>query len=229
MSRTLRVKLRRDIARSWSLFAALVLTVLLGVGLFAASFDAYRNLAGSYDHAFAVQSFPDLFVTGGDVAAVARAAEATAGVAAVGTRTVADLPIRVADPDGVTDAAVGRIVSYPSAGVPPVARLTPLTGAANPSPGTVLIEQHLAESFDLAPGDTLEITGAAGPEQVQVAGVVASAEYLWPAPSRQQFMAAPRSFGVMYVTPQDAATWSGGPDNQALVRLTDSARATGAP
>lgn len=228
MSRTLRVKLRRDIAGSWSLFASLVVTVLLGVGLFAASYDAYRNLAGSYDHAFAVQSFPDLFVTGGDVTEIARAAEATAGVAAVGARTVADLPIRVADPDGVTDAAVGRVVSYPASGVPPVARLTPLTGAANPAPGAVLVEQHLAESFDLAPGDTLEITGAAGPEQVRVAGVVASAEYLWPAPSRQQIMAAPRSFGVMYVTPQDAATWSGGPDNQALVRLSDPARATGA-
>lgn len=227
MSRTLRIKLRRDIAGSWSLFASLVVTVLLGVGLFAASFDAYRNLAGSYAHAFAVQSFPDLFVTGGDVTAIARAAGATDGVAAVVTRTVADLPMRVADPDGATDAAVGRIVSYPASGVPPVASLTPLTGVANPAPGAVLVEQHLAQSFDLAPGDTLEIAGANGPEVVRVAGVVASAEYLWPAPSRQQFMAAPRSFGVMFVTPQDAAAWSGGQDNQALVRLTDPTREGG--
>ena len=152
MSRTLRLKLRRDIARSWSLFAALVMTVLLGVGLFAASYDAYRDLAGSYDHAFAVQSFPDLFVTGGDVTAIARDAGATDGVAAVGARTVADLPMRVADPDGVTDAAVGRIVSCPATGVPPVASQTPITGAANPSSGAVLVEQHLAESSDLAPG-----------------------------------------------------------------------------
>jgi putative ABC transport system permease protein len=229
VSRTLRVKLRRDIARSWPLFASLAVTVLLGVGLFAASFDAYRNLAGSYDHAFSVQSFPDLFVTGGDVAAVARSARATDGVAAVRTRTVADLPMRVTDPDGVTDAAVGRIVSYPTSGAPEVASLTPIAGAGNPSPGAVLVEQHLAESFGLTPGDALEITGAEGPQQVTIAGVVASAEYLWPAPSRQQFMAPPRSFGVMYVTPQDAATWSGSPDNQALVRLSDPARATGAP
>jgi putative ABC transport system permease protein len=63
---------------------------------------------------------------------------------------------------------------------------------------------------------------------VQVAGTVSSAEYLWLAPDRQQFIVPPRAFGVAFVSEAEARTWSGAGDNQALVRLTDEARADGA-
>jgi putative ABC transport system permease protein len=227
VSRTLSRKLARDARRSWPVFAALVATVALGVGLFAASYNAYRDLAGSYDHAFAVQRFPDLFISGGDTNEIASAAVALDGVTAVRTRTVVDLPMRVTDSDGVSDAAVGRIVSFPETGEPTIAALTRLQGAANPtSGGDVLIEQHLAESFGLHVGDALTVMAASGPVPTRVSGIVASAEYLWPAPSRQQVMAPPRSFGVLFASPQDVAAWSRGPDNQVLVVVADEAADT---
>ena len=227
MSRTLSRKLARDARRSWPLFAALVVTVALGVGLFAASYNAYRDLADSYDHAFVVQRFPDLFISGGDTTAIAAAAAAIDGVTAVRTRTVADLPMRVTDQDGVSDAAIGRIISYPASGEPSIASLTPLQGDPNPAPGgDVLIEQHMAESFGLKIGDPLTLQGASGPASARVVGIVASAEYLWPAPSRQQVMAPPRSFGVLFAAPQDVAAWSGIPDNEVLARASGAASST---
>ena len=64
---TLRRKLRRDVRRTWPLFTALVIMVTLGIALYGAADNSYRNLQGSYDNAFQVQGFPDLFVSGGDL------------------------------------------------------------------------------------------------------------------------------------------------------------------
>ena len=60
---TLRRKLLRDIRRTWTLFAALVVAVALGLGMYAAMNNSYLNLQESYDYAFSEQGFPDLFVT----------------------------------------------------------------------------------------------------------------------------------------------------------------------
>jgi putative ABC transport system permease protein len=221
---SLRRKLRRDIRRTWPLFTALVVMVTLGIALYGAADNSYRNLQGSYDNAFQVQGFPDLFVTGGDVAGYAQAAAADPDVAATRTRVQADLPMQITTDDG-TDRLQGRIVGYPAGQIPDVASLTTLSGAQSPAPGTALIEEHLAGTWGLAEGDTVTVTTAVGDVQVPVAGVVSSAEYLWLAPDRQQFIAAPRSFAVLFVADADARAWSGGDDNQALVLLTDQGRA----
>ncbi len=224
---TLRRKLMRDVRRSWPLFAALSITVMLGIALYAAADNSYRNLQNSYDNAFVVQDFPDLFVTGGDVAAVARDAEASPDVAASRTRVQVDLPISV-DRGGGTDKLVGRIIGYPRNGTPEVAALTSLSGSTNPSPGMVLVEEHMADTFGLVPGSTVELATAAGRVEVEVAGVVNSAEYLWPAPSRQEIIVPPESFGVLFVSESDARAWSGGEANQALVLLSDDVRGSAA-
>ena len=39
---------------------------MLGIALYAAADNSYRNLVNSYDNAFEEEGFPDLFVTGGD-------------------------------------------------------------------------------------------------------------------------------------------------------------------
>ncbi len=149
----MRRKLRRDIRRTWPLFTALVVMVTLGIALYGAADNSYRNLQGSYDNAFAVQGFPDLFVTGGDVTGFATGAAQEPSVAATRTRVQADLPMQVST-DAGTDRFVGRIVGYPTAGAPQVASLTTLSGATNPAPGTVLLEEHMAGTFGLAEGDS---------------------------------------------------------------------------
>ncbi|MBI1351907.1 MAG: FtsX-like permease family protein [Actinomycetales bacterium] len=221
---TLRRKLRRDIHRTLPLFLALTVTVMLGIALYAAANNAYVNLTASYDNAFVTQRFPDLFVTTPDPGAYKDGVATAPGVAAVRTRVQADLPMAVAGTNSTSTKLVGRVVGYPDSGAPDVAALTILSGASNPSTGTVLVEEHLADTFGLTEGDTLMLTTATGDQQVTVAGIVNSAEYLWPAPSRQDVFVPADSFGVVYATDADARTWSGAGDNQALVLLTDSAR-----
>lgn len=221
---TLWRKLRRDIRRTLPLFSALVVTVMLGIALYAAADNSYRNLVNSYDNAFEQEGFPDLFVTGGDVAGYAAEAAAQGEVQATRTRVQTDLPMSVPADAGATARLVGRIVGYPTSGTPEVASVTVLSGATNPAPGSVLVEKHMAGDFDLVEGDRITITTAVGEVAVRVAGVVGSAEYLWPAASRQAMFPPPKTFGALFVAEEDARTWSGGPDNQALVLLTDAAR-----
>ncbi|MCP9964578.1 hypothetical protein LUX57_04915 [Actinomadura madurae] len=106
---TLTVKLRRDLRRRPAQLVSAAVLVMLGVALFGASYDAYRNLDTGYQALFDKYRFADLTVTGGDTAAIAAQARARPGVQAVTARTVADVPLRM--PDGST--LVGRVVGLP--------------------------------------------------------------------------------------------------------------------
>lgn len=195
MTRTLRRKLRRDVRRQRGAFAAITLTIFIGVTLFGATYDAFLNLKSSYDRAFVQYRFADLTVSGGDAARFARLARRTPGVEAVQARTQADLPIRVG-----RDKLLGRVVGMPPGRPPAVNRLAPRQGAslAPPGGGAVLVEKHMASTFHLAPGDRLTVVGARGPRRLRVAGVVSSPEYFWPSRSRQEVFSAPKDFGVVF-------------------------------
>lgn len=232
------VKLRRDLRRQRGQFVAITVTVLLGVALFVASYDAYRGLEASYRQAYVDTRFANLTVTGGDVDRVAAAAEASPGVEAVQRRTQADLPVSVGG-----DKFEGRVVGLPAGGDPAVDRVEVTSGdPLKPSaPDAVLVEQHMADAFGLAPGDRLVLRGAGGPVPVRVAGVAASPEYFWPAPDRQRVLTAPKSFGVVFAPEplarrlagsrgpgQVAVYYAGGhPDAALSARLTRLAEASG--
>ena len=70
-SKTLRTKARRDMWRQRASFLAIAVTIFLGVALFGASYDAYRNLDSSYQRSFAEYRFANLTVTGGDSGRIA--------------------------------------------------------------------------------------------------------------------------------------------------------------
>ena len=53
------------------------------------------------------------------------------------------------------------------------------------------------EVFGLEPGDTLAVATVDGWADVEVLGVAASPEYLWPAKSRQEILILPDEFGVV--------------------------------
>jgi putative ABC transport system permease protein len=221
VSRTLRIKLRRDLRRQWPQLAAVTITVLLGVALFGASYDAYLNLNASYDKVFTDQHFADLWITGGPTATLADQARHTPGVTDVTTRVQADLPLQVG-----ADKLRGRIIGIPAGTQPTIDGLTMLAGAypANPGDG-VLVEHHMADHFRLHPGDTVQILAANGWQPVRVAGVVSSAEYLWPARSRQEPITVPDQFGVLFVPEPLAAQATATGPNQILVRLNRAAPA----
>ncbi len=215
MSKTLRTKARRDIRRQRAAFAAITVTIFLGVTMFGATYDAFLNLKSSYNRAFTKYRFADLTVTGGRTAAIARLASRTAGVESVQSRTQADIPIRVG-----REKFLGRVVGVPAAAQPAVNRLDVREGTyLRPQQASgVLVEEHMAETFDLSPGDRVTVIGERGPRSLEVAGVVSSPEYFWPARSRQEVFSAPKDFGVVFTAEPLAEKLAGldGPNQVAL-------------
>jgi putative ABC transport system permease protein len=221
----LTVKLRRDLARRPAQLIWVGLLVALGVALYGASYDAYRNLQASYQDIFGRYRFADLTVDGGNTAAIARQAARTPGVAAVATRTVADVPLRI---PGAAPFS-GRVVGLPAGGQPAVDRVDVLSGRyLNPAaPAGVLAEKHLAQNAGLRPGAAVQVWQHGSWRRLTVSGVVSSPEYLWPAPSRQDILPAPGSFGVLFVPEALARQIAGSAaaPNQVLIYYTPAARA----
>lgn len=234
VNRILLTKTRRDLRRRLAQFAAIGLTVLVGVLLFTASYDAFRNLSASYDHTYDRLHFADFTVTGGDAAKTAAAARggASDGSAAPGkppgdaqaviTRTQGDLPLRIGD-----DKLLGRVIGLPPDRQPAVNQVDVTSGRyLDPaSPDGVLVEAHAADTFGLAPGDRLKAFDGSDWREVSVLGVVDSPEYLWPARDRQEVLSDPHAFAVVFAPEKTARSLAGSAAvPQTLVRLDDSAR-----
>lgn len=178
-------------------FLAVVITVVLGVALFGASYDAFLNLTASYERLYEETRFATVTAVAGAPAAVAEAAAGVPGVEATATRSVADTPIRVGD-----HQLLGRAIGLPADGSPAavddvlVLHGGPLDASV---PNGVLVERHMANHFDLGPGDAIDMFDGAGWQQLRVLGVVFSPEYIWPARSRQEVFVLPDDFGVIFV------------------------------
>jgi putative ABC transport system permease protein len=192
----LNVKLRRDLRRRPAQLVSVVVLVMLGVALFGASYDAYKNLDAGYQATFHKYRFADLTLTGGDTAAIAKQAGARPGVEAVTVRTVADVPLRM--PDGST--LVGRVIGFPAGSQPAVNRVKVVDGSyLDPAaPAGVLAEKHIADHAGLKPGDRVSAWDGKAWRDLAVRGTASSPEYLWPAASRQNVLPAPGSFGVLF-------------------------------
>ncbi|WUI03170.1 ABC transporter permease [Spirillospora sp. NBC_00431] len=219
----LNVKLRRDLRRRPAQLVSAVVLVMLGVALFGASYDAYRNLDSGYRATFDRYRFADLTVSGGDTAAIAKRAGGTPGVEAVAVRTVADVPMRM--PDGST--LVGRVVGLPAGSQPEINRVKVLTGRyLDPAaPASVLADRHVADEADLKPGSAVSVWDGRAWRNLDVRGTVSSPEYLWPAASRQDALPAPGTFGVLFV-PEPLARRIGGvrAPNEVTVYYTGAGR-----
>ncbi|MFD6160009.1 FtsX-like permease family protein [Nocardia sp. NPDC060256] len=210
---TLRRKLLRDIRTQWPQFAAQTMIIVLGVALFTASYGAYRNLTASYDGTFETQRSADVWVTGGDSTAIAAGTRAVPGVADAIVRRQADVPLRVG-----ADKLRGRIVGIPP-DHPPEINAPAILSGHYPAANEVLVEHHLADHFRLRAGATLSVLGADGWRDVPIAGVVSSAEYLWPARSRLDMFPLPDNFGVIFAAEPLATAVTPGATDQTLIRF----------
>ncbi|NIA25411.1 MAG: FtsX-like permease family protein [Gammaproteobacteria bacterium] len=188
-------KLRRDLRARRSQFIAVIVTIVLGIALFGGSYDAYLNLTASYDQMFVTLNTADMTISGGDTEAIVAAAREVDGVEDVSTRSVAEVPVRI---DG-HHKMLGRLVGLPGDAQPSIDQVTLLSGTYLSGTDSVLLEQHMATHFKLKPGSVIEVLGPQGWVNARVAGVAASAEYLWPAPSRQQIFPSFDDFGILFV------------------------------
>ncbi len=222
-------KLARDIARSRAQFIAIAVTIFLGVAVFAASYDSFQNLEASYDQTFVDYRFADLTVHGGDVSALAAAAVEVDGVDSVQLRTTSDVPLQV---DGVK--LLGRIVGFPAGAQPTVNQVKVLRGGLLPGAGTsaVLVEEHMADHFGLDMGEHIELYDGEAWLRVEVAGVVSSPEYIWPARDRRDIITSPDNFGVVFGPERLAQQVAGsGSPNEVVIDYApgaDEAGLTGA-
>ncbi|MCB9561335.1 MAG: FtsX-like permease family protein [Kofleriaceae bacterium] len=218
--RLLRRKLTRDLRRQRAQSIAIGLTIFLGTMLAVLSAGAYRDLDASYAKMFEVTGFADLWITGGDVEAIAAEAQDTAGVATAQARRVVDVPFEVAD-----RRFMGRVVEV-VAGSPVGQVLVTAGQPLDPAdPDGVLVEQHLAAHDHLHPGDHVAVLVDGAWHPVTVRGIAASAEYIWPARSRQDVLPPPGSFGVIFSGPALAASLSPAPTEVAVRFVPDPSHA----
>ncbi len=214
----------RDLRRRPAQFLSVSLVIALGVGLFTASFDAYLNLSGSYEQMYRVTRFAHVSAIGGQAEQVLAAGDQMPGLVAAVSRTVADVPILAREGHSL----LGRAIGMPPTGHPAVNDIQIIEGTTVDvgDPVGVVVEQHMADHFDYAVGDTFAIATPAGWSTVEVRGVAASPEYLWPARSRQEILVLPDDFGVVFAL--ESFVRSLAPDAQreeVLFRLADDASA----
>lgn len=226
-------KLWRDIARHKPQFIAITITIFLGVTIFGASYDSFQNLTASYETTATQYRFANLTISGGDSNAIAQSVVAESGVDSVQIRTVGEIPFRVDD-----TKLLGRVVGMPADAQPAVNKVEVLAGGylTSAAPDRILVEEHMADHFDLTPGDAIEVFDGATWRSVEVTGIAASPEYIWPARDRQEVITTPDNFGVVFVSETLAVDITGTGPNEVTVyydggasdaALTDSL-ATGA-
>jgi putative ABC transport system permease protein len=193
-------KLLRDLAASRGLFLAVASVIFLGVTFFGASFMAFQNLSGSYDFTYEELRFADFTVKVIEAPPEAvDSLKAVPGVSAVTGRLNTD--IRLTFPADGPKSLLARVISLPADARPAVNDVKVEEGSYLPPDDvhTLLVEKSFAEHHGLKPGDTL-LLGPGGQEaSFTVAGIVTSPEYIWPAKSRQEILASPETFGVVFV------------------------------
>ena len=147
MSNTLATKRRRDMARQKWQFLAVLVTVVLGVGMFGGTFNAYLNLGNSLEETYDRLAMADLTVTGAEEGFVDTAASATGVETAIG-RQQADVPFEVGE-----YRFLGRVVGMPPDEQPAVNQLDVDEGEyLDPGdPTGVVLQSHAAQDFDLGP------------------------------------------------------------------------------
>jgi putative ABC transport system permease protein len=175
-------------------FLAVGTTVVIGVMMFAATYDSYRNLTASYEQTYDRLAFADMTITGGDVD-LPDALVSIDGVETVTIRHSADLPITI----GLSTLR-GRLIGMPAGNQPAVNQIDLQEGAYLSRDGSfeAVAEVHIARTFDLGVDDTFTVVVGPG-QELSLVGVAASAEYIWPAPSTQEIFADPEQFGVFFV------------------------------
>ncbi len=175
-------------------FLAVGVTVVIGVMMFAATYDSYRNLTVSYEQTYDRLTFADMTITGGDES-LPDALGAIPGVQAVTVRHSADLPITIG-----TATLRGRFVGMPVDEQPSVNKIDIQQGAYLSSGGDneAIAEDHIASTYGLQLEDTLTVVVGEGRE-LTITGIAVSAEYLWPAASTQEIFVDPEQFGVFFV------------------------------
>lgn len=190
-------------------------TVFLGIVLFVANLDASGNLSASYQRFYDDIDMADVWATGGDVDALAIQVSAEPA-ATVDVRRRADVAARIAGRELVVS-----MLGTAEDGVDDVNRrfVTDGRDVTATDADSAVLETHAAEHFGIVPGDSIELWDGDRWRPVEVVGIAASGEYLFPARSHAEVFTVPDEFGVVFVP--DALAGSIAPDatRQLMARV----------
>lgn len=197
-------KLLRDLRLVWSQALTLALVVAAAVAGFITTFSAWDSLAWSRDRYYAESRFADLF------ADLKRAPEPVAerlaqlpGIAQVDTTVVQH--VQVALP-GVPDPIIGKLIGIDPQNPPQINRIHVRSGRmiGRRAGGKleVLVSEAFATARGLRPGDRMSALVNGKREELQVAGIALSPEFIFAG-----FSGAPdlKGFAVLWVDRESLA------------------------
>jgi putative ABC transport system permease protein len=198
MNKILLRKTVRDLKKNRAQTIALITVVALGMLSYVAAAGAFRDLDTSYQHTYDQTHFADVtFAVAGAPESVLEEVTRLGGVAAATGRLVIDAGYQL--PGGEPIRA--RLIGLPPDQHPEVNDVLVLDGRYFDRGETevVLLESHFADYYGIEPGDKVTpiINGTVTP--LEVAGTVASPEYLVVSASRQNILPSARSFAVLFL------------------------------
>ncbi len=227
MTRILLLKGFRDMRRSLAQSLALIVITLLGVSSFIALIGAFRDLGTSYTRAYDQLHFADVEISVNSAPqSVLDQVSQVSGVQAVTGRLIVDAGMPTPNSGSNSGGSVvrARLIGIPANQHPAVNDVLVEQGGylQSSDSASVLVESHFADIYNLAPGDTVSpiVDGKSVP--MNVAGVVASPEYLIVSASRQDAIPSARSFAVLFVPIGEVQQISGmsGQINDLAIRYT---------
>jgi putative ABC transport system permease protein len=180
-------KVLRDVMHLRGQLVAIAIVIACGLGIFVAMRATMHSLLTARSHYYAHQRFGDVFVRLKRAPEhVATALRRTPGVERVQTRVVVDVTL---DVPGMTETAVGRLVSFPDRGRPAVNDVVlrsgrmPRAGRAN----EVLVSEPFAEAHAMVLGTELGAVINGRWERLRVVGTALSPEFVYAVPPGQLF------------------------------------------
>src|SRR5262245_9290491 len=172
-------KLLRDVWQMKGQTVAICLVIACGVSTFVMGLTTIRALEKTQQNYYDRYHFADVFtnVKRAPKALEARLAEVP-GVARLETRIVADVTL---DVPGMTEPAIGRLISVPDRGEPTLNRLYLRTGRMiEPGrKGEVVASESFVLAHKLKPGDTVQAVLHGRKQALTIVGVVLSPEYVF--------------------------------------------------
>jgi putative ABC transport system permease protein len=195
---TLDRKLLRDLWAMKGQAAAIATVIGAGVTMYVTYLSNFDSLQQTLAVYYSEARFADVFVS--LTRAPARLEEQIAaipGVETVATRVVADVTLDVPD---MSEPAVGRLVSLPSQGEPPLNGVSLQRGRwIDPDrQDEVLASEMFCEAHGLAPGDQVWAIINGRHRRLTIVGVALSPEYVYAVRPGEIFPDA-RRFGIFWI------------------------------
>ncbi|HRF59816.1 MAG TPA: FtsX-like permease family protein [Fimbriimonadaceae bacterium] len=199
MSGVLARKIVREVFRSIGQYASVACLVTLGVAFLVGSYSVYRNLVASYEGSYDKLGFEDFSIRFHSAPSrVVDRVRALPGIAAAEGRLVEETALEV---EGIAHTKiVGRVIGIPTERPLTTNRLRLIAGReARPRGREVLLEANFATHHGIKPGRTVKLIRGSTSIRLRVVGIAQSDEYLYVVRSKQDLIAVPGTFGVLFM------------------------------